>query len=134
MPLAPINSRNSILMGVREACNVSPEDDGFDRQLIPLINTYLMIAHHQLGVGFNGFKITDATATWADWLGSAENKLEAAKSWLGLSVLKTFDPPENSSSLQCLERTIDRMEWTLCSKSGLEGHAKELYPVEFDDD
>lgn len=129
-----INTGDSILMGVREACNVSPEDDGFDRQLIPLINSQLMMAHHQLGIGFNGFKIKDATAVWSDWLGSAEGKLEAAKSWLGLSVLKTFDPPENSSALQSLERTIDRMEWVLCSKSAAEGHARNLYLVEFDDD
>ena len=40
---------NSILVSVRSMCNVDEEDTGFDQQLIPLINSQMMIAHHQLG-------------------------------------------------------------------------------------
>lgn len=129
-----VNMNESILMGVREACNVSPEDDGFDKKIIPLINSFMMIAHHRLGVGFNGFRINGATEVWRDWLGDAESKLEAAKTWLGLKVFMAFDPPDNGSMSKAYEETINDMEWTLCSKSGLEGHAATLYPVEFDDD
>lgn len=134
MPQAVVNTKSSILMGVREACNISPEDDGFDSKLIPLINAQFTTSHHRLGVGFNGFRIHDASSVWSDWLGSAEDKLDAAKTWLGLNVYKIFDPPENGSVMKALEETIKELEWTLTSKSCLEGHAKTLFQTNFVDD
>lgn len=122
---------NSILISVRPMCNVDEEDTGFDKQLIPLINTQMMIAHHQLGVGINGFNITGPNETWSDWLGEGEAKLAAAKTWLGYSVLLLFDPPDNGTVLKAIQETISKMEWMLVSKSQLEGHAKTVYPVEY---
>lgn len=121
---------NSILISVRPMCNVDEEDTGFDKQLIPLINSQMMVAHHQLGVGINGFNITGTNETWSDWLGEGEAKLAAAKTWLGYSVLLLFDPPDNGTVLKAIQETISKMEWMLVSKSQLEGHAKNLYPVE----
>ena len=129
-----VDTNESILIGVRPMCNVDENDDGFDKQLIPLINSFMMVANHDLGIGINGFKITGPNETWSDWLGSAESKLEATKTWLGYKTLLVFDPPENGSAMQAYEKMIDEMAWTLCSKSRLEGHAPTLYPVEFDDD
>ena len=122
---------NSILISVRPMCNVDEEDTGFDKQLIPLINTQMMIAHHQLGVGINGFNITGPNETWSDWLGEGEAKLAAAKTWLGYSVLLLFDPPDNGTVLKAIQETISKMEWMLVSNSQLEGHAKTVYPVEY---
>ena len=48
----------SILISVRPMCNVDKDDDGFDEKLIPLINSQMMIAHHEIGIGINGFNIT----------------------------------------------------------------------------
>lgn len=121
---------NSILISVRPMCNVDEEDTGFDKQLIPLINSQMMVAHHQLGVGINGFNITGPNETWSDWLGEGEAKLAAAKTWLGYSVLLLFDPPDNGTVLKAIQETIAKMEWMLVSKSQLEGHARNLYPVE----
>lgn len=121
---------NSILVSVRPMCNVDEEDTGFDKQLIPLINSQMMVAHHQLGVGINGFNITGPNETWSDWLGEGEAKLAAAKTWLGYSVLLLFDPPDNGTVLKAIQETISKMEWMLVSKSQLEGHAKNIYPVE----
>lgn len=122
---------NSILVSVRPMCNVDEEDTGFDKQLIPLINSQMMIAHHQLGVGINGFNVTGPNETWSDWLGEGEAKLAAAKTWLGYSVLLLFDPPDNGTVLKAIQETISKMEWMLVSKSQLEGHAKTVYPVEY---
>lgn len=129
-----IDANESILIGIRPMCNVDENDDGFDKQLIPLINGFMMIAHHDLGIGFNGFNITGAEETWAEWLGSAAPKLAAAKTWLGYKTFLVFDPPENGSVIQAYEKMIDEAAWTLCSKSRLEGHAATLYPVEFVDE
>ena len=122
---------NSILVSVRSMCNVDEEDMGFDNQLIPLINTQMMIANHQLGVGINGFNITGDSETWSDWLGEGEAKLAAVKTWLGYSVLLLFDPPDNGTVLRAIQDTLRKTEWMIESKSRFEGHAKTIYPVEY---
>lgn len=125
---------HSILVSVRPMCNVDKDDVGFDEQLIPLINSQLMIAHHEMGIGQNGFNITGESEEWSDWLGEGESKLAAAKTWLGYSVLLLFDPPDNGTILKSIQDTIAKMEWMLASKSKLEGHSKTLYPVEYPED
>lgn len=124
-----INS--SILASVRPMCNVESDDPGFDEKLIPLINSQIMVAHHELGIGVNGFNITGDTETWTDWLSTGEAKLSAVKTWLGYSVLLLFDPPDNGTVLKSMQEQIDKIAWMLASKSKLEGHAKTIYPVEY---
>lgn len=122
---------SSILVSVRSMCNVDEADTGFDYQLIPLINSQMMIAHHQLGIGINGFNITGESETWSDWLSTGESKLAAIKTWLGYSVLLLFDPPDNGTVLKAIQETLAKTEWMLESKSRLEGHAQTIYPVEY---
>lgn len=128
------NADDSILITIRPMCQVDEGNSDFDKQLIPLINTNMMIAHHNLGIGVDGFNITGTGETWEQWLGPAASKLAAAKTWLGYKVFKVFDPPENASVMQAYDKMIDEAAWTLCSKSRHEGHAATLYPVEFVDD
>ena len=122
---------DSILISVRPMCNVDKNDNGFDEKLIPLINSQMMIAHHEIGIGINGFNITGTTETWSDWLGEGEAKLAAIKTWLGQSVLMQFDPPDNATMAKTLQECIDKAAWMLASKSKLEGHSKTIYPVEY---
>ena len=117
----------SILMDVRSACNLEKTDAGFDNQLIPLANTYLMMAH-QFGVGRSGFKITSIQETWGDWLGPMGNELEAVKTWLGYNVLLMFDPPDNSTVLKSYQDQIQKMEWMLREKSEERGHVVRYVP------
>lgn len=124
----------SILASVRVMCNVDETDNGFDTQLIPLINSQLMLAFHQLGIGSNGFNITGESEEWADWLGEGESKLAAIKTWVGYSVLLMFDPPDNGTVLKSIQDTIAKMEWILASKSRLEGHSRRLYPTDYPED
>lgn len=121
----------SILLSVRPMCNVDKDDDGFDEKLIPLINAQLMIAHHEIGIGVNGFNITGPDETWAEWLGAGETRLAAAKTWLGQSVLLQFDPPDNATMAKTLQESVNKTAWMLASKSKLEGHTKTIYPVEY---
>lgn len=118
---------NSILVTVRPLCNVDEEDNGFDRQLIPLINGQLMVAH-QFGVGPNGFRITGETETWQDLLGEHDEELEAIKIWLGYNVLLLFDPPDNSTVLKSYQDQVQKMEWHLSNKSCMEGAVKDFVP------
>lgn len=128
-PVPVLNS--SILVDVGSACGVDEADRGFDHQLIPLINSQMMMAYHQLGIGHNGFNITGINETWADWLGEPGEKLAAIKTWLGYQVLLLFDPPDNGSVLKAYQDSLAKMEWMLASKSHLEGYAKTVYPTEY---
>ena len=125
---------DSILISVRPMCNVDKDDTGFDEKLIPLINSQMMMAHHEIGIGINGFNITGPDETWSDWLGEGEAKLSAIKTWLGQSVLMQFDPPDNATIAKTLQECIDKTAWMLASKSKLEGHSKSLYPVEYEEE
>lgn len=121
----------SILISVRPMCNVEKDDPGFDEQLIPLINSQIMVAHHEMGVGINGFNITGDSETWADWLSTGAAKLAAIKTWLGYSVRLLFDPPDNGTVLKSLQESVDKIAWMLASKSKLEGHSTTIYPAEY---
>lgn len=125
IPVPSLDS--SILVDVRVACNVDENDNGFDMKLIPLTNTHMMMAH-EFGIGIEGFMITGTDQTWRDWLGNDGDKLIAAQTWLGYSVLLSFDPPDNGTVLKCYQDQIAKMEWMLCNKSCLNGYVKDYVP------
>lgn len=118
---------SSILTTVRALCNVEETDSGFDKQLIPLINGQIMMAH-QFGIGYAGFVVSDETATWDQLLGTHVNLLEAMKIWLGYSVLLLFDPPDNGTVLKSYQDQILKMEWMLRSVSEISGAVKDYVP------
>lgn len=118
---------NSILATIRPMCNVEEDDPGFDKQLIPLINGQLMMAH-EFGIGYDGFMIHDEHETWKDLLGDHVELLNAMQIWLGYSVLLLFDPPDNGTVLKSYQDQILKMEWMLCNKSCLEGYVTEYVP------
>ena len=120
-------AEGSILEDVREACNLNRDDSSFDGQLIPLINTQLMMAH-QFGVGYSGFTISDNTTLWSGWLGSAESDLAAVKTWVGYQVLLLFDPPDNNSLLNSYKEQIEKFEWMLREKVEEKGYVKTYVP------
>lgn len=121
----------SILVNVRSACNLEPEDDSFDYQLIPLINTQMMMAH-QFGVGFDNVSVSDETLTWNDWLSHMGGELQAIKTWLEYSVLLLFDPPDNGTVLKAYQDQIAKIEWMLREKSEEKGHVKVYVPEKAD--
>ena len=123
--------KGSILADVRSACNLESTDNSFDRQLIPLINSQMMMAH-QFGVGMSGFKIEGPGEIWEDWLGEMGEDLLAIKTWLEYSVLLMFDPPDNSTVLKSYQDQIAKMEWMLREKSEEKGYVKQYVPEKAD--
>ena len=121
--------QKSILADVRALCNLELEDTSFDGQLIPLINSQIMMAH-QFGVGKSDYVLTSLADTWDDWLGPDGAKLAAIRSWLGYSVKLLFDPPDNASVLKSYQDQIQKFEWMLCSRSAAEGIVKNYVTEE----
>ena len=119
---------DSILVTVRVMCNVDEADSGFDMQLIPLINSQLMMAH-EFGVGRDGMIVYGTSETWEELLGWERGALlSAIQTWLGYSVRLLFDPPDNSTVLKSYQDQIAKMEWMLRSKSERTGLVKEYVP------
>ena len=104
---------NSILNSIKKLLGISEDYESFDADIIMHINSVFMILN-QLGVGPSKyFMITDKTATWDDFLPNEEVKAEAVKSYMYLKVRLMFDPPLSSVVMECMNRTINELEWRL---------------------
>ena len=102
----------SILTSIKKLLGVPEDYEHFDQDIIMHINSVFMILN-QIGVGpSDGFSISDKTAIWSDFI-SDSNKFEAVKSYMHMKVKLMFDPPLQSSVIECMNRMINEMEWRL---------------------
>lgn len=103
---------DSILSSVKKMLGISEDDDYFDIDIIPQINTVFMILN-QLGVGpTTCFSIKDKTSVWNDFL-SGNTSIEAVKTYVYQKVKLVFDPPTTSALYDALKRNTDELEWRL---------------------
>ena len=102
----------SILVSIKKLLGLPEEYQQFDTDVIMHINTVFMILN-QLGVGPpKGFKISDKTTTWGDYLPEGSD-LEGVKSYLHLNVKLLFDPPQSSTLMDSINRQINMLEFRL---------------------
>ena len=104
---------DSILTSVKKGCGgITEADTSFDDDIIMHTNTTLAKLT-QLGVGPKaGFRITDKTATWQQFVGD-DPRLDMVKSFVVLSVRMLFDPPTSSSVASAINSQIAEYEWRL---------------------
>lgn len=103
---------DSILNTVKKGCGIDPLYTAFDADIIMHTNTILMILC-QLGVGPKSpFTISDATATWSDFINDPD-KLPAIKTYVTLRVRMLFDPPTNGTVTQAVKESISELEWRI---------------------
>jgi hypothetical protein len=103
---------DSILTSIKKLLGIQSDYTHFDADLVITINSVLAILT-QLGVGpENGFSISDASATWADFIGEATT-LEMVKSFVHLRVRLLFDPPQNASLADAIDRMAKELEWRI---------------------
>ncbi len=109
-----INVQDSILDSVKLALDgIDPENTDFDDQLILQINGILRILY-RLGVGTKGFRVTDRTQVWSDFLGDQENDIrDMVPLYVGLKIKYYWDPPTTGASTNALKEIIDELEFTL---------------------
>lgn len=104
---------DSILQSVKKDLGIAPEYEHFDDELIMLINTVFSVLT-QIGVGpENGFRISDDSSVWSDFIDSDSNNLEFVKTYVSKRVKLLFDPPYNSSVTQSLQERINELEWRI---------------------
>lgn len=110
-----VTKMDSILTSVKNLIGgIAEDDESFDDQIIPHINTVLADLI-QLGVGpSDGFIIEDKCSTWTDFLPYEKLvKLIGIETYVGMRVQLIFDPPNSSAVIESMQRQIDKFEWRL---------------------
>lgn len=107
----------SILTSIKKLLGIPEDHEHFDVDIIMHINSVFMILT-QLGIGpDDGFKITDKSTTWNEYLPDGVN-IESVKSYMYLKVRLLFDPPSSSSITESINRLISELEFRLNVESG----------------
>ena len=102
----------SILTSIKKLLGVQEEYKQFDQDIIIHINSVFMILT-QMGVGpEDGFTISDSKTTWSEFTND-DKKIEAVKSYVYMKVKLLFDPPDRSSVIEAINRSISELEWRL---------------------
>lgn len=103
---------DSILTSIKKLLGIAEDYTNFDMDIIIHINSVFSILT-QLGVGpSEGFSISDKRDTWYDFIGDS-TKIELVKTYIYLKVRLVFDPPQSSSVIDAINRTISELEWRL---------------------
>ena len=103
---------DSILVSIKKLLGIPADYTHFDENLIMHINSVFMILN-QLGVGpSDGFRISDSSAVWDDYIKDSFN-IESIKSYTYLKVKMLFDPPTSSAASEAANRLIQELEWRL---------------------
>ena len=107
----PFYTPDSILDSVKKGLGMTTEYTAFDPDVIMGINSAFSILN-QLGVGpEGGFKITDNTAVWSDFVDDA--RLEFVKTYTIQKVKQFFDPPQTGPLASALDNTLKELEWRI---------------------
>ena len=105
----------SILTSIKKLLGIGEDYTHFDVDIITHINAVLMVLT-QLGVGpSEGFIITGADETWADFIPKEDQQRLYASviSYVHHRVRLLFDPPQNSALIESMNRIIGEYEWRL---------------------
>lgn len=103
---------DSILISIKKLLGITEEYTHFDADILMHINMAFMVLY-QLGVGpSTPFSISDASATWSDFLGDSLD-LAGVKTYIYQKVKLVFDPPQSSAAITALKESIAELEWRL---------------------
>jgi hypothetical protein len=112
-----MNDNQSILNTIKGMLGPSTDYDAFDTDIIVHINSAFGRLC-ELGVGpEEPFEIEDDDATWAEFTTSVP--MPQIKRFVYLYVKVIFDPSANSVITQAYKEEIDKLEWLMCSVSGV---------------
>ena len=98
----------SILTSIKKLIGITEEYEAFDTDIIMHINMAISILN-QIGVGKPGFRVTDESQTWTDFMDD-DMKLELVKDYIYLKVRLIFDPPVSTSAVEAIKSYINEYE------------------------
>lgn len=105
---------NEILLTVKKALGIPPEDDYFDADLLITINSVFYILN-QMGIGPEKvFSMDpDISYKWSDFDPEIKD-FSVVKSYVIFKTMEFFDPPSSSSVSSSLEQKLKELEWRMC--------------------
>ena len=107
---------DSILNSIKKSLGIPSDYSEFDEDVMMHINTSFLTLN-QIGAGpKDPFSISDEKATWEDFYEGAID-LEAVKTFIYLNVRLIFDPPANSFVVDSMRKTMDELQWRICSQT-----------------
>lgn len=102
----------SILTSVKKVLGLDEDYTAFDEDVILLINGFIGTLN-QAGIGpEQGFAISDADATWDDFIGP-NLQYNGVKNYICLQVRLAFDPPSTSFHTTALKEQAEEFLWRL---------------------
>lgn len=104
---------DSILKTIRSMRGLDSEDNTFDSELIPYINTALFRLNTLGVITHSNYNITGENETWADVLQESINRIGSIQTYMALRTQALFDPPTSAYLLSAIESEIQELEWTL---------------------
>ena len=106
----------SILRSIKKLLGIPEDDDAFDMDVIFAINS-AFDRLNTLGIGPDeGFRITDDTVTWSDYLYDGKI-LDSVKTYVYFKTRLVFDPPTSSFVLESMNKQIAELEFLFIVKS-----------------
>ena len=109
--MSGFNITDSILDTIKLKLGITSDYNAFDTDIITCINSALRYAN-QLGVGNEGFRISDNTSKWNEFISEEEN-IDEVIDYIYLRVRILFDPPSSSYVLDSYKEAIKEMEWRM---------------------
>lgn len=100
---------DSILTSIKKLLGLEEDYIQFDNDIILYINSVLSVLS-QVGIGTEGYAITDKEDVWDDFFGD-QPVYEAVKSYVYMRVRLLFDPPASAHLVESLNQMIREFEW-----------------------
>lgn len=101
-------ANNSIFDSAKKKCNVSPDDNCFDDQILSFVNGYLATLN-QIGVGVPGFCVEGSEETWEDFITDKPEIIPMARIYLNNKTQLQFDPPASATVAKALDDAAEEM-------------------------
>lgn len=103
----------SILNDIKKMLGIiDPEYTVFDADIMVSINAAIGILN-QLGIGVEGFFLTDSTQIWSDLLGESRLGFQLVKQYVYLKTKLVFDPPTSGFVLDSQQQLINELVYRL---------------------
>lgn len=115
--------RESILLSVKNALGITPDQHPFDEALIMHINTNFGTLH-QLGIGpGEPFTIDGDSQLWSDFV--CQVNVEMVRTYMYLQTKLYFDPPTVATLYDAISRQLQELVWRL-RVAGDEDHVNKF--------
>lgn len=106
----------SILSTIKKLLGITDEYGYFDQDILIHVNSVMMVLS-QLGIkASDNFDSLNEYTTWSDYLGDDledPSIFGSIRSYVYLKVKLLFDPPQNSFTIESINKLINELEWRL---------------------